>query len=96
MRQTYIISYDVSDKKRLRRVYKTMRGYGDHVQLSVFRCELTATELLELKGKLEGVIHHRQDQVLFVDVGPADGRARGSIRSMGRAYTQPERHAVVV
>jgi len=52
MRQTYVVAYDISDPKRLRKVYKTMRGYGEHVQLSVFRCELTEMERLELRGKL--------------------------------------------
>ncbi len=95
MRQTYIVSYDVSHPKRLRKVFKIMRGYGDHLQLSVFRCELNERELVELKAKLREAIHHQQDQVLFVDVGPADGRARDALRALGRAYTHPERHAVV-
>lgn len=96
MRQTYIVSYDVSDPKRLRRVFKLMRGYGDHLQLSVFRCELSERELVELRGKLGGVIHHREDQVLFVDVGPAEGRGRTSMRALGRPLLVPEQLAIVV
>ncbi len=96
MRQTFIVSYDISDPKRLRKVFKAMRGYGDHVQLSVFRCELTRSELLELRGKLSKLINHREDQVMFVDVGPVEGRGSTSISALGRAYMQPERHALVV
>lgn len=96
MRQAYIVSYDVSDPKRLRRVFKTLRGYGDHLQLSVFRCELTHRELVELRTKLDAHLHHLEDQVLFVDIGPAEGRARDAITSLGRDYTHPERHAVVI
>lgn len=96
MRQTYIVSYDISDPKRLRLVFRTMRGYGDHLQLSVFRCELNHRELVELRTKLDATIKHDEDQVLFVDVGPADGRGRTSIGAIGRAYTHPERHAIVV
>lgn len=96
MRQTYIVSYDVSDKKRLRKVFKLMQGYGDHVQLSVFRCELTHRGLVELRARLGGLIHHEQDQVLFVDVGPEEGRGATSISAMGRPYSPPERCAVVV
>lgn len=73
MRQTYIVAYDISDPKRLRKVFKLMKGYGDHVQLSVFRCELTHRALVELRTRLSGIIHHDQDQVLFVDVGPEEG-----------------------
>ncbi|MEY4512541.1 MAG: hypothetical protein RLZZ450_4663 [Pseudomonadota bacterium] len=95
MRQAYIVTYDVSDPKRLRRVFRTMRGYGDHLQLSVFRCELNDRELVELRAKLAEVIHHEQDQVLFVDMGPAEGRGLGAIRSLGRAYQSPERRALI-
>ena len=38
MRQSYLVCYDISDDKRLRKVFKTMRGYGDHLQYSVFEC----------------------------------------------------------
>lgn len=96
MRQTFIVSYDVSDPKRLRKVFKTLRGYGDHLQLSVFRCELSPREALELRAALGRVIHADEDQVLFVDVGPVEGRGSGSITSLGRPYTHPERHALVV
>jgi CRISPR-associated protein Cas2 len=96
MRQTYIVTYDVSDPKRLRKVFKTLKGYGDHLQLSVFRCELNHRELVELRARLGGIIHHDQDQVLFVDVGPEEGRGNTSISALGRVYHQPERRAVVV
>ena len=96
MRQAYIVSYDVSSPRRLRRVFKLMRGHGDHLQLSVFRCELTSRELMELRAKLGALIHNGEDQVLFVDVGPVEGRGSTSITAIGRAYTHPERHAMVV
>lgn len=95
MRQAYIVTYDVSDQKRLRRVFKIMRGYGEHLQLSVFRCELSDRELVELRAKLTEVVHHEQDQVLFVDMGPAEGRGFAAIRSLGRAYKPPERRALI-
>ena len=96
MRQAYIVSYDISDPKRLRRVYKTMLGYGEHLQLSVFRCELDKRELVELRAKLSKAIHHTEDQILFVDIGPVDGRGSGSIAALGRSYVPPERRAIVL
>jgi CRISPR-associated protein Cas2 len=96
MRQAYIVSYDISDPKRLRRVYKTMLGFGEHLQLSVFRCELSKRELVELRAKLSRAVHHEEDQVLFVDIGPVDGRGAGSIAYLGRAYSPPERRAIVL
>lgn len=96
MRQTFIVSYDISCPKRLRRVYRLMRGWGDHVQLSVFRCELNLRELVELRTALANEIHHQEDQVMFIDVGPVDGRGSTSIRTIGKVYIPPERCAIVV
>ena len=96
MRQTFVVSYDVSCPKRLRRVYRLMRGWGDHIQLSVFRCELNARELVELRARLSEVINSLEDQVLFIDVGPVEGRGGTSIRAIGKMYVPPERHALVV
>lgn len=95
MRQAYIVTYDVCAPKRLRKVFKTLQGYGEHLQLSVFRCELNGRELVELRAKLAKAIDHAEDQVLFVDMGPADGRAREAIRSLGQAYVPPDRRALV-
>lgn len=95
-RNAFIVSYDISDPRRLRQVFKIMRGSGDHLQLSVFRCELNPSEVVRLKDRLGEVIRHDEDQVLFADLGPVDGRGAKCIRAIGRAYTHPERHAVVV
>jgi CRISPR-associated protein Cas2 len=92
----FVVSYDVCDPKRLRGVFKTLRGYGDPLQLSVFRCELDDRELIELRSLLKKIIHHGEDQVLFVNVGPVDGRASTAITSLGQAYTHPERLVIVV
>jgi CRISPR-associated protein Cas2 len=96
MRTAYVVTYDICEPKRLRRVFRILLGYGDHLQYSVFRCELTPRERIELQGRLAEVIHHREDQVLFVDLGPADGRARTCIDSLGRAFDMVERRAIVV
>ena len=96
MRQTYVVTYDISEPKRLRKVFKVMKGYGDHIQLSVFRCELTHRTLVELRSRLGAIIHCNEDQVLFVDVGPEEGRGDTSISALGRPYKTPERCAVVV
>lgn len=44
MRRYYLVCYDVSDEKRLRKVHKAMLGYGDPLQYSVFRCLLSYKE----------------------------------------------------
>ena len=83
MRRIYIVSYDISHPKRLRRVFKILKGFGDHLQLSVFRCDLTGPQRIRLGARLAEVIDSGEDQVLFVDLGPADGRGH-SIEALGR------------
>lgn len=96
MRHTYIVTYDICDAKRLRRVYKLMLGWGEHLQLSVFQCELNDREFVELRAELAKLIRATVDQVLFVDVGTVEGRSPDAITSLGVAYADPERVAIVV
>lgn len=96
MRQVYVVTYDIADPKRLRKVYQLMLGYGDHLQLSVFECELNPRELVELRHALGELIHHGQDQILFANLGVVEGRGSESITALGRPYIDPERCAIVV
>ena len=86
MRRTYLVTYDIADDKRLKRVFKTMRNHGDHLQYSVFECQLNGRDLARCRADLSSVIDHRKDQVLFVDLGPTEGRGDRVIASLGRAY----------
>ena len=72
MRNRYLIAYDVSDDKRRNSVFTTLMANGDHVQFSVFLCELNDMELARLKVELLEAINNRQDQVLILDMGDAN------------------------
>jgi len=45
MRNTFLVCYDICEDKRLAKVHKTMRGFGDHLQYSVFECQFNQTDL---------------------------------------------------
>lgn len=96
MRSAYIVAYDISNPDRLRRVFRTMRGYGDRIQYSVFRCELSDAERVRLEAALTEIIHQREDQVLLIPIGPPGGRNDSAIRALGRAFEDCERRAFVV
>jgi CRISPR-associated protein Cas2 len=96
MRNAYIVSYDIADPKRLQKVHKTMRGYGQHIQFSVFRCELSPVDKVRMIATLTDLIHHRDDQVLIIDLGPTDGRAKTCIESLGKQFKPREHIATVV
>ncbi len=96
MRTSYLISYDISDDKRLRQVFKLMRGFGDHLQYSVFECQLTQMDLIRLRAELNAIIHCNEDQVLFVNLGPSEGRGDRVITALGRPYTRVDASCIVV
>ena len=85
MRRDYLVTYDICDPKRLRLVFRIMLGFGDHIQLSVFRCALSESELQKLTERLHKTIHHAEDQVLFVELGPLPER-NPRIHPVGRPY----------
>ena len=96
MRYSYIVSYDICDDKRLRKVFRTLRDWGNHLQYSVFECHLNASERIELRKALGEIIHHREDQVLFINLGPVEGRGDRVIEALGKPYTQVDAACIVV
>ena len=52
MRTTFLVCYDIADDKRLRRVFKTCYNFGEHLQFSVFECDLNPSEKIELEKRL--------------------------------------------
>jgi CRISPR-associated protein Cas2 len=95
MRKSFLVCYDICDDKRLRKVFQVMRGYGDHLQYSIFECQLNATDLVRLRAELGGIIHHDEDQVLFVDLGPAEGRGDRVITALGKPYTAVDSPCII-
>lgn len=85
VRNLYVIAYDVADPQRLTQTYKTMLGYGDRVQYSVFQCNLSRIELTRLKESLADVLNYAEDRVLVVDTGPSYGTGPGRIETIGAA-----------
>lgn len=98
MRTRYIVSYDICHPKRLRLVHKVMVGYGEPLQYSVFCCDLTPSSRIMLIADVSEIIDHREDQVMLIDIGPADGRGGQSIKTVGKAMKKErlERRTVIV
>lgn len=96
MRQSFLVCYDISHHRRLAKVAKAMKGFGDRVQFSVFECQMTKADLVRCRYTLANLIDHKKDQVLFVDLGPTEGRGDRVITSLGRAYSNLDAPAVIV
>lgn len=69
-----LVSYDVSTvspggQKRLRRIAKACRDYGQRVQYSVFEIEADLAQWTFLKSKLMELIDAEQDSLRFYYLG---------------------------
>lgn len=96
MKNIFVVCYDISDPKRLRKVFKLMQGFGEHIQYSVFRCSLTAMERATLEGRLGEIIHHREDSVILVHLGPNSAETDARFTTMGRGTLPPKRSSVII
>jgi CRISPR-associated protein Cas2 len=95
MEHLYVVSYDISDARRWRRVFRIMKGYGEWLQLSVFQCRLSRARLVQLEAALREAMNQSEDHVLILNIGPADSVSL-QVRSLGKAFQAVRREAVIV
>ena len=91
----YIVAYDIANPKRWRRVFRVMEGFGEWLQLSVFQCRLSRQRHAELVALLDGIIHHDDDHVVLMDIGPAE-QVTPRVVSLGKTYSAVERAPVII
>ena len=90
-----MIAYDVSDDKRRTHVFETLKDHGDHVQYSVFFCELTAQELATLRGNLGEFINAKTDQVILLDLGEINNPLESILDCLSLPYNPRARVQVI-
>jgi CRISPR-associated protein Cas2 len=95
MRRLYLVAYDICAPRRLRKVFKTMQGFGEHLQLSVFQCDLTAIDRIEMQAALEAIINRDEDKVLIIDLGPSDPFPVKNIQGLGKQVKVAQRAPIV-
>jgi len=96
MRRCYLVCYDIRDDKRLRRVHKLMKAYGEPWQYSVFYCTLKAIDRVRLETALRETMNLKEDQVLIVDLGGNEDAARDSSTFLGVGVPEQESGMVVI
>jgi len=90
---SYIVAYDISNPKRLRKVARVCEDFGYRKQFSVFLCRLSATDFVRLRSRLYDVLHLEEDQVLFI---PLCAKCVNAIESLGRATEAADARDVVI
>ena len=63
--------------------------------ISVFQCRLTARRRVEMVSELDTLIHHGDDHVLIVDLGPAD-KVSPRVESLGKRFDAVAREPIIV
>jgi len=92
----YLVSYDIRESGRLRRVHDTVEGFGSSLHYSVFRCDLTKKSKVELIAALADVINHEEDSVMIINLGPVNKKSDGKITFMGKKPKIDEEDFIIV
>lgn len=74
-----LVTYDVNTEtlegqRRLSKVARLCKDYGQRVQNSVFECVLTEVQLAELKNKLELVMDKTSDSIRIYYLNRSENR----------------------
>lgn len=76
----YLVTYDVREPRRLRRVARHIEGYGTRIQYSVFRCKLRPRELERMQWELTRILDS-EDELLIIGLC---SDCASKVRSRGR------------
>lgn len=93
---SYVVSYDIMDQKRLCRVHRAMKGFGEPVHYSVFRCDLTPKGRVEMVAALTDLINPDEDRIMIIDLGPKDGKVEERIEFLGVHPDEKEQKYIIV
>lgn len=89
-RSRYLVTYDIRDPRRLRRVHKVVLDFGEALQYSVYLCDLTRVELVSLRAQVREEMHLDQDSLSIFDLGPPGGRAAARVEHIGVQPALPD------
>jgi CRISPR-associated protein Cas2 len=90
---SWMVCYDISDPKRLRKVARTCEDFGYRKQLSVFLCRISATDFVRLRSRLYDIIDLEADQVLFI---PLTESGLQRMEAIGRATDPHDKNDNVI
>ena len=96
MRRCYLVCYDIRNPRRLRRIHKILRGYGEYWHFSVLFCLLRDIELVRLQSDLDEEMNLKEDQTMIVDLDPNEKRARETVRALGQPLPEQNNGTIIV
>ncbi len=63
--QLYVVTYDIPNDRRRKKVSDLLEGYGQRVQYSVFECWLQQHQYQDLKRRLQSRLCLQEDHIRF-------------------------------
>jgi len=90
---SYLVCYDISDPKRLRKVAQCCEDFGYRKQYSIFLCRISATDFVRLRSRLYDIINLNEDQVLFIPLTETNLR---QMECIGRPTDPHDKNDVVL
>lgn len=96
MRRCYLVCYDISDQKRWRRIFRAMKGYGEHWQYSIFFCVLKEIDRVRMQSELETELNLKADQCIIIDLGADEQSARDAVAVLGESLPKAQTGVLVV
>jgi CRISPR-associated protein Cas2 len=81
----YFIIYDIADPKRLNRVARILRDYGQRVQKSKFEVAVSPAQLKALQQAIGAVIHPDEDGVKYF---PLCEKCFGKTEIFGKGHSK--------
>jgi CRISPR-associated protein Cas2 len=74
----------------------SFRSNGDRLQYSVFLCDLTSIEKVNLKSALREVLNQHVDSVVFIDLGEPQRPGSAALEFMGTSLPMPTNGPTIV
>ncbi len=92
----YLVSYDIADPDRLRKVHNVVKARAQHIQDSLYEALLTERERVLFEERLKREINQKEDQVMFIDLGSAERKELPEISTLGLGYAPHVRGSIVL
>lgn len=98
-RRLFLCTYDVvsskAGDKRRDKLYELLLDHGEHVQYSVFLCELSQSECRRLLSQARAILNEAEDQLLVLDIGPETFEWSSRLDCLGKTWTPRVRSFIV-
>ncbi len=89
-----LVAYDIADPRRLNKVAKVIKDYGQRVQKSIFEVRLKEKQFAVMKKRVEEIIAESEDGVKYF---PLCEKCSGTVEIIGQGvFIDPDEEYVVV